>query len=100
MSNIFDGIQRPLEVIYNNSQSPFIPRGADVPALNRLWLYKGVTTRERKWLYTPLHFKEGDLISGGDIFGVVYENELIPEHNIMCPPNVKGTVMIGNNCHA
>ena len=35
MSNIFDGIQRPLEVIYNNSQSPFIPRGADVPALNR-----------------------------------------------------------------
>ncbi|OAO13224.1 Archaeal/vacuolar-type H+-ATPase subunit A, partial [Blastocystis sp. ATCC 50177/Nand II] len=80
MSNIFDGIQRPLEVIYNNSQSPFIPRGADVPALNR----------ERKWLYTPLHFKEGDLISGGDIFGVVYENELIPEHNIMCPPQHQG----------
>ena len=35
MSNIFDGIQRPLEVIYNNCESPFIPRGADVPALNR-----------------------------------------------------------------
>lgn len=35
MSNIFDGIQRPLEVIYNNCKSPFIPRGADVPALNR-----------------------------------------------------------------
>ena len=48
----------------------------------------------------PLHFKEGDLISGGDIFGVVYENELIPEHNIMCPPNVKGTVAIPNHCHA
>ena len=29
MSNIFDGIQRPLEVIYNNCESPFIPRGAD-----------------------------------------------------------------------
>lgn len=51
-----------------------------------------MSDRERKWLYTPLHFKEGDLISGGDIFGVVYENELIPEHNIMCPPNIKGTV--------
>ena len=38
--------------------------------------------------------KEGDIISGGDIFGVVYENELIPEHNIMCPPNLKGTVFI------
>lgn len=83
MSNIFDGIQRPLEVIYNQSHSPFIPRGADVPALNR----------DRKWLYTPLHFKEGDIISGGDIFGVVYENELIPEHSIMCPPNLKGTVV-------
>lgn len=59
-----------------------------------------MTARERKWLYTPLHFKEGDLISGGDIFGVVYENELIPEHNIMCPPNVKGTVAIPNRCHA
>lgn len=38
MSNIFDGIQRPLEVIYNQSHSPFIPRGADVPALNRYLL--------------------------------------------------------------
>ena len=39
-----------------------------------------------------MNFKEGDIISGGDIFGQVYENELIPEHNIMCPPNYKGTV--------
>lgn len=35
MSNIFDGIQRPLEVLYKESKSPFIPRGADVPALDR-----------------------------------------------------------------
>ena len=47
-----------------------------------------------KWQYKPLYFKEGDIISGGDIFGVVYENELIPEHNIMCPPNCKGTVIV------
>ena len=39
-----------------------------------------------------MNFKEGDIISGGDIFGQVYENELIPEHNIMCPPKSKGTV--------
>ena len=130
MSNIFDGIQRPLEVIYNNCDSPFIPRGADVPALNRyvIWwifqrifniffgniqdfsnltyslsysltflfsslLFLSLITSERKWLYKAMNFKEGDIISGGDIFGCVYENELIPEHNIMCPPNLKGTVV-------
>lgn len=46
MSNIFDGIQRPLEVIYNNSQSPFIPRGADVPALNRYIALSHINTPE------------------------------------------------------
>ena len=35
MGSIYDGIQRPLEVIYDNCNSPFIPRGADVPALNK-----------------------------------------------------------------
>ena len=44
-----------------------------------------------------MNFKEGDIISGGDIFGQVYENELIPEHNIMCPPKSKGTVSNGMN---
>ena len=36
MENIVDGIQRPLELIYNNAgKSPFIPRGVDVPALDQ-----------------------------------------------------------------
>jgi len=36
LENIFDGIQRPLELIFNDSgKSPFIPLGVDVPALNR-----------------------------------------------------------------
>ena len=36
LENIFDGIQRPLEKIFNDSgKSPFIPLGVDVPALNR-----------------------------------------------------------------
>lgn len=29
------GIQRPLEVIYDRTQSIYIPRGINVPALNR-----------------------------------------------------------------
>lgn len=47
---------------------------------------------KKKWLYHSLNFKEGDIISGGDIFGVVEENKLMPKHYIMCPPNVKGQV--------
>lgn len=83
MSNIFDGIQRPLEVIYNKAESPYIPKGADVRSLDN----------KKKWLYHSLNFKEGDIISGGDIFGVVEENKLMPKHYIMCPPNVKGQVV-------
>ncbi|KAK8801127.1 hypothetical protein WA158_001897 [Blastocystis sp. Blastoise] len=79
MSNIFDGIQRPLETIYNKCQSPFIPKGIDVRSLNNT----------KKWLYRSLNFKEGDIISGGDIFGVVEENKLMPKHFVMCPPNIK-----------
>lgn len=32
-------------------------------------------------------------ISGGDVFGTVYENELITDHQIMCPPNIYGNVV-------
>ena len=33
--NIFDGIQRPLEVIADESKSVFIPRGIEVPKLDQ-----------------------------------------------------------------
>jgi vacuolar-type H+-ATPase catalytic subunit A/Vma1 len=33
--NIFDGIQRPLEVIADMSKSVFIPRGIEVPKLDQ-----------------------------------------------------------------
>ena len=35
LSNIFDGIQRPLKAIARSSGDVFIPRGVDVPALDR-----------------------------------------------------------------
>merc|ERR1719330_923470 len=35
---------------------------------------------------------EGQPVSGGDIIGVVFENEIIDQHKILCPPNVYGTV--------
>lgn len=34
LDQIFDGIQRPLKVIADYSQSVFVPKGVDVPSLD------------------------------------------------------------------
>jgi|UniRef100_A0A7S4C8N4 V-type H+-transporting ATPase subunit A len=78
---IFDGIQRPLDEIFKLVGDIFIPRGIDVPNLNR----------ETKWPFTPANIRVGDMVSGGDIFGNVFENNLI-NHKMMVPPFVMGTV--------
>ena len=67
METIYDGIQRPLKAIKDMSQSIYIPRGIDAPALSR----------EIKWHFTPGKYTVGDHISGGDIFGSVFENSLL-----------------------
>lgn len=82
MENIYDGIQRPLQSIMDKSESIYIPRGINTPALDR----------ERKWAFTPGKLKVGDHISGGDIFGSVYENALVREHRMMLPPRALGTI--------
>ena len=81
MGNIFDGIQRPLKKIAEVAGDCFIPRGINVPAVDRsaAWEFN---------LPTVNQFKVGDHISGGDIFGIVPENNLI-EHRIMLPPNAR-----------
>jgi len=67
MDTIFDGIQRPLNDIADLTKDVFIPRGIDIPCLDQ----------SKLWEFTPVQFKEGDMISGGDIFGTVFENEII-----------------------
>jgi len=81
MTNIYDGIQRPLETIHVNSKSIYIPKGINTPALDR----------DKQWYFTPVTFKVGDHITQGDIFGKVAENSLIT-HCIMLPPGEKGTI--------
>ncbi|KAI8322344.1 vacuolar ATP synthase catalytic subunit A [Martensiomyces pterosporus] len=81
-SNIFDGIQRPLKAIQEVSQSIYIPRGIDTPALDK----------KLEWQFEPAGVKVGDHIAGGDVFGTVYENSLLRNHSIMLPPNARGTV--------
>jgi V-type H+-transporting ATPase subunit A len=83
MDNIFDGIQRPLKEIARVVKDVFIPRGVNIPNLSResIWRYKA--NRE---------LRVGDKISGGDIIGTVYENEIFSNHRILVPPNVSGEV--------
>merc|ERR1719305_1496586 len=82
LDGIYDGIQRPLERIQQMAQSVFVPRGVDVPNLDR----------EKKWSFKPLNVKNGDLVTGGDIVGVVRENGLFQAHYTMVPPGVQGRV--------
>ena len=81
IENIYDGIQRPLEVIREVSGSNNLPRGVEVPALDR----------EKKWEFTPA-VKPGDKVVGGDVLGTVQETDSIL-HKIMLPPRMKGTIV-------
>lgn len=54
-------------------------------------IYTDALSRTAKWDYTP-QFKVGDHITGGDIFGKVYENSLVDDHKIMLNPRAMGTV--------
>lgn len=81
LESIYDGIQRPLELIEKEAGSAFISRGIDVPGLSRT----------RKWDFTPTA-SVGDLVKGGDILGTVPETSLI-EHKVMVPPNIEGKVV-------
>eukprot|EP00128_Syssomonas_multiformis_P016878 Colp12_sorted_trinity150504_noHs@8163 len=81
MANIYDGIQRPLKEINETTQSIYIPRGVDTPALNKT----------KQWEFKPTTFKVGDHITGGDVFGTVQENNLVL-HKIVLNPKARGTI--------
>ena len=81
IENIYDGIQRPLEVIMEKTGSNNLPRGVEVPALDR----------EKKWDFTPAA-KVGDMLAGGDVLGTVEETSSIL-HKIMVPPKLSGKLV-------
>ncbi|KAJ1510756.1 H(+)-transporting V1 sector ATPase subunit A [Coelomomyces lativittatus] len=80
-SNIYDGIQRPLEKIQLLSQSIYIPRGVSTPALDK----------SLSWNFEPLNIRVGDHITGGDLYGQVFENSLVT-HRLPLFPKAHGTV--------
>lgn len=80
LSSIYDGIQRPLKVLMEES-GDFIGRGIEVPGLDR----------SMRWLFKPLA-KLGDEISSGDIIGTVQETGIIL-HKIMVPNGISGKIV-------
>ena len=81
VENIYDGIQRPLEEIMKKVQGNNLPRGVEVPALDR----------EKKWDFVPT-VQPGAQVVGGDVIGTVQETSSIL-HKIMIPPKMKGKIL-------
>ncbi|MBF0330487.1 MAG: V-type ATP synthase subunit A [Candidatus Omnitrophica bacterium] len=80
IGTIFDGIQRPLDVLRSVS-GDFVGRGLSVPALDR----------KKKWHFKPL-VKVGDHLQAGAVIGTVQETSLV-EHRVMLPPQMQGKVI-------
>ncbi len=80
ISSIYDGIQRPLDVIRDN-EGDFVTRGIEVPSLDR----------EKKWDFTP-GVKQGKTVVEGDFLGEIEETPLI-KHKIMVPLGYSGKVI-------
>jgi V/A-type H+-transporting ATPase subunit A len=80
IGHIFDGIQRPLSVMYQDS-GPFIRRGKAGAALSR----------DKAWAFKP---KTGssERVSPGQVIGEVPETDLIV-HRIMAPANLSGRLL-------
>lgn len=80
LRNIFDGIERPLQAIAEQSGA-FIEAGSDVDSLDV----------EKLWDVT-IKVKVGDVLKGGDIYATCPETDLI-EHRCMLSPLLSGKVV-------
>ena len=80
MTNMFDGIQRPLEEMRKIAGSN-ISRGVEVRALDRM----------KKWEFVPT-MEAGCRVVAGDIIGTVQETEVLL-HKIMIPFGIEGELI-------
>jgi len=79
LSNIFDGIQRPLKEAFKDIKSEgFLERGLTISSLSRT----------KKWHFLPIK-KLKEKVIGGDIIGTVQETPIL-EHRIMIPLETHG----------
>lgn len=80
LTNIFDGIERPLNEIAARS-GKYITRGISVDSLDT----------EKKW-QAHITVKPGDMVYGGTIIAQVQETRAIL-HKCMVPPDISGEVV-------
>ena len=80
VGTVFDGIQRPLEVLRGLT-------GAFIKGV------QGVTplSRDKKWYFKPTA-KVGTKLVSGDILGTVAETDLV-EHRVLVKPNIQGKLV-------
>lgn len=80
LSNIFDGIERPLKKLQESSGA-FISEGSFVATLD-----------EERQFDVTLKVKAGDIVKGGDIYATCPETSLI-EHRCMISPYLSGKIV-------
>lgn len=80
LGGMYDGIQRPLDKLLEMSGDR-IGRGISMPAVDHA----------KKWHFVPT-LAIGDTVGGGDIIGVVQENEIF-EHKVMVPHGLSGEIV-------
>jgi V/A-type H+-transporting ATPase subunit A len=80
ISQMFDGIQRPLDRFMQAAESSFMKKGVSVTSLDRT----------KKWAFKPA-VAVGAAVSQGDIIGTVQETSAIV-HKIMVPQGISGTI--------
>ena len=80
ISQMFDGIQRPLDRLMEASGDAFIKKGVRVTSLDY----------DKKWAFVPV-LEAGAPVEPGDVLGTVQESTSIV-HRIMVPAGVNGTL--------
>jgi V/A-type H+-transporting ATPase subunit A len=78
LDSIYDGVQRPLDVLEEQMNSAFLDRGVDAPGIDL----------EKTWEFEP-DVEEGETVEPGDVLGTVPETVTI-EHKVMVPPDSEG----------
>ena len=80
VGTIYDGIQRPLENMYNESGAFLLPGQRNTPL-----------DEEKKWHFVPA-VSAGAEIKPGQVIGTVKETSSVT-HKIMIPPAIKGKTL-------
>ncbi|WP_224447994.1 ATP synthase subunit A [Haloprofundus salilacus] len=78
LDSIYDGVQRPLDVLEEKMNSAFLDRGVDAPGIEM----------EKQWEFVA-EVSEGDEVAPGDVVGTVEETVTI-DHKVLVPPTFEG----------